>query len=167
MNMLCIAVNTLLATFESLFLDCILYPQEREAYEQTGLIRELRKGLCNGEPLVTVDPLRDQTKGCMYHHFGAVHLLRLLVLVVLKKGVSSEGGVSVAGGGGSNKKRKAHDIEGGTDTSTESASFSVPDSSEEVLPSSVAGKEERDEMLKFSQSVLELLETHEFFPNLR
>lgn len=159
-------MNTLLVTFEALFLDCILYPAERKRYEQCGLLRDLRLGLLNGEPVELVDPLKEHTKGCMYHHFGAIYLLRLLVLILLRSGDTDPSRTGGGDSGAIKKKRKASDIEKDPAFSiSDGPSFCASEKSNEST--NTAQREEREEIYKFSQRVIELLDTHDYFPHLR
>eukprot|EP00602_Paraphysomonas_sp_CaronLab_P003637 CAMPEP_0185031432 /NCGR_PEP_ID=MMETSP1103-20130426/18903_1 /TAXON_ID=36769 /ORGANISM="Paraphysomonas bandaiensis, Strain Caron Lab Isolate" /LENGTH=303 /DNA_ID=CAMNT_0027566957 /DNA_START=213 /DNA_END=1124 /DNA_ORIENTATION=+ len=85
-------VNTLLVAFEKLFLDRVLYMEEREALITSGVLSRLLSS--------------DKNKH-FYDHFGAKHLLRFLLLVIAK-GPGDD--ATAPDTSASTKKRKHEDI---------------------------------------------------------
>lgn len=156
--------NTLLVCFEAMFFDCLLYPREKHLLLQAGVLQKLRNGQLEWirssglsvEDLRREDPMWESTKGCMYHHFGAIHLLRLLVIVLVQaESPSSKGGSS------HKKKRSLDDVtpsSGGKVAVQQAEQFAVGSSKE---------KADREEMCGFVRRVMAMLESYEFFPYLR
>ena len=147
-------------------MDYLLYPQEKAKLVQSGTLQRLRQGIMEGSEGsgVTDDPLWDTTKTCMYHHFGAIHLLRFLVFLLVNptdEELLGSAGEQVAPS--AKKKRKTEDTDqGGMDQSSHEGGRNVPSSSSSSKDEPISA-----DVYGFALRILDLLDSPDYFPYLR